>query len=60
MIKLFERHEYEKYIIVKNLFINITFKNKSPKSYIDAIVWRISVRKLRDKFRNKFYQNKFK
>lgn len=55
MIKLFKRHENEKYIIVKNLFINITFKNKSPKSYIDAIVWRISVRKLRDNFRNKFY-----
>lgn len=55
MIKLFERHKNEKYIIVKNLFINITFKNKTSKSYIDAIVWRISVRKLRDNFRNKFY-----
>ena len=30
MIKLFEKHEDEKYIIVKILFIKITFKKKIP------------------------------
>ena len=30
MIKLFEKHEYEKYIIIKILFIKITFKKKMP------------------------------
>ena len=45
MIKLFERHEDEKYIIVKILFIKITFKKKMPKSDIDAIVWWIPFKK---------------
>ena len=41
MIKLFKKTETEKYIIIKILFIKITFKKKSPKSDIDAIVWWI-------------------
>ena len=32
MIKLFEKHEDEKYIIIKILFIKITFKKKPTKS----------------------------
>ena len=32
MIKLFEKHEDEKYIIIKILFIKITLKNKPTKS----------------------------
>ena len=30
MIKLFEKFEADKYIIIKILFIKITFKKKSP------------------------------
>ena len=48
MIKLFEKHEDEKYIILKILFIKITFKKKIPKSDIDSIVWWIPNRKLRN------------
>lgn len=51
MIKLFEKHEDEKYIIVKILFIKITFKKKMPKSDIDSIVWWIPNRKLRNALR---------
>ena len=52
MIKLFERIETEKYIIIKILFIKITFKKKSPKSDIDAIVWWIPFKNLRNAVRN--------
>ena len=52
MIKLFERIETEKYIIIKILFIKITFKKKSTKSDIDAIVWWIPFRGLRNATRN--------
>ena len=52
MIKLFERHEDEKYIIIKILFIKITFKKKMPKSDIDAIVWWIPFKSLRNAVRN--------
>ena len=51
MIKLFEKHEDEKYIIVKILFIKITFKKKMPKSDIDSIVWWIPNRKFRNALR---------
>ena len=52
MIKLFERIETEKYIIIKILFIKITFKKKPPKSDIDAIVWWIPFKNLRNAIRN--------
>ena len=52
MIKLFEKHEDEKYIIIKILFIKITFKKKMPKSDIDAIVWWIPFKSLRNAVRN--------
>ena len=52
MIKLFEKHEDEKYIIVKILFIKITFKKKMPKSDIDAIVWWIPFKSLRNAVKN--------
>ena len=56
MIKLFEKSETEKYIIIKILFIKITFKKKSPKSDIDAIVWWIPFRSLRNAIRNIYYE----
>ena len=52
MIKLFEKHEDEKYIIIKILFIKITFKKKMPKSDIDAIVWWIPFKSLRNAVKN--------
>ncbi|TKZ35380.1 glycosyltransferase [Brachyspira catarrhinii] len=52
MIKLFEKCETEKYIVIKILFIKITFKKKSPKSDIDAIVWWIPFKSLRNAVRN--------
>ena len=52
MIKLFQKSETEKYIIIKILFIKITFKKKNPKSNIDAIVWWIPFRGLRNATRN--------
>ena len=52
MIKLFEKTETEKYIIIKILFIKITFKKKNPKSNIDAIVWWIPIKSLRNAVRN--------
>ena len=63
MIKLFEKHEDEKYIIVKILFIKITFKkkprkNKPEKSDIDTIVWWIPIKSLRDSIRNIYYEYK--
>ena len=57
MIKLFEKYETEKYTIIKILFIKITFKKKSPKSDIDAIVWWIPNRKLRDLIRETYHKN---
>ena len=56
MIKLFQKTETEKYIIIKILFIKITFKKKSPKSDIDAIVWWIPFRSLRNAIRNIYYE----
>ena len=58
MIKLFEKIETEKYIIIKVLFIKITFKKKSPKSDIDAIVWWIPFKNLRNAIRNIYYEYK--
>ena len=52
MIKLFQKTETDKYIIIKILFIKITFKKKSPKSDIDAIVWWIPFKSLRNAVRN--------
>ena len=52
MIKLFQKTETEKYIIIKILFIKITFKKKQQKSDIDNIVWCIPIRKVRDSLRN--------
>lgn len=52
MIKLFQKTETYKYIMIKILFIKITFKKKSPKSYIDAIVWWIPFKSLRNAVRN--------
>ena len=52
MIKLFQKTETEKYIIIKILFVKITFKKKSPKSDIDAIVWWIPFKSLRNAVRN--------
>ena len=52
MIKLFEKHEDEKYIIIKILFIKITFKKKMPNSDIETIVWRIPFKSLRNAVRN--------
>ena len=52
MIKLFEKHETEKYIIIKILFIKISFKKKPQKSDIDAIVWWIPFKNLRNAVRN--------
>ena len=54
MIKLFEKIETEKYIVIKILFIKITFKKKNepPKSDIDTIVWWIPFKNLRNAVRN--------
>ena len=52
MIKLFQKSETEKYIIIKILFIKITIKKKNPKSDIDAIVWWIPFKNLRNAIRN--------
>ena len=52
MIKLFEKHEDEKYIIIKILFIKITFKKKMPNSDIETIVWWIPFKSLRNAVRN--------
>ena len=51
MIKLFQKYETDKYIIIKILFIKITFKKKNPKSDIDAVVWWIPFKSLRDAVR---------
>ena len=48
MIKLFQKTETEKYIIIKILFIKITFKKKS---LLDTIVWWIPIKSLRNKIR---------
>ena len=56
MIKLFQKSE--KYIIIKILFIKITFKKKNPKSNIDAIVWWIPFKNLRNAIRNIYYEYK--
>ena len=58
MIKLFQKSETDKYIIIKILFIKITFKKKPPKSDIDAIVWWIPIKSLRDSIRNIYYEYK--
>ena len=58
MIKLFQKYETDKYIIIKILFIKITFKKKSPKSDIDAIVWWIPFKNLRNAIRNIYYEYK--
>ncbi len=50
----------EKYIIIKILFIKITFKKKPPKSNIDAIVWWIPIKGLRDAIRNIYYEVNYK
>ena len=59
MIKLFQKSETEKYIIIKILFIKISFKkkNKPPKSDIDAIVWWIPFKNLRNKVRELYINN---
>ena len=57
MIKFFQKSETEKYIIIKILFIKITFKKKMPKSDIDAIVWWIPFRNLRNKVRELYINN---
>ena len=56
MIKLFQKIETDKYIIIKILFIKITFKKKSPKSDIDTIVWWIPFKSLRNAIRNIYYK----
>ena len=58
MINLFKKYETDKYIIIKILFIKITFKKKPPKSDIDAIVWWIPIKSLRDSIRNIYYEYK--
>ena len=45
----------DKYLIIKILFIKITFKKKTPKSDIDAIVWWIPFKNLRNAVRNIYY-----
>lgn len=56
MIKLFEKHEYEKYIIIKILFIKISIRKKSSKSDIDFIAQWIPIRSLRDAIKNIYYE----
>ena len=58
MIKLFEKINTDKYIIIKILFIKITFKKKPPKPDIDAIVWWIPFKSLRNAIRNIYYEYK--
>ena len=63
MIKFFQKSETDKYIIIKILFIKITFKkkhrnNKPQKSDIDTIVWWIPIKSLRDSIRNIYYEYK--
>ena len=58
MIKLFEKINTDKYIIIKILFIKITFKKKPQKSDIDAIVWWIPFKNLRNAIRNIYYEYK--
>lgn len=48
----------DKYLIIKILFIKITFKKKMPKSDIDAIVWWIPFKNLRNAIRNIYYEYK--
>ena len=48
----------DKYLIIKILFIKITFKKKSPKSDIDAVVWWIPFKSLRNAIRNIYYDYK--
>ena len=48
----------DKYIIIKILFIKITFKKKMPKSDIDAIVWWIPFKNLINAIRNIYYEYK--
>ena len=55
MIKLFEKYETNKYIIIKIIFIKISFKKKPPKSNIDKIVWWIPIKSLRDVIRDIYY-----
>ena len=57
MIKLFEKHEDEKYIIIKILFIKISIRKKSSKSDIDSIVQWIPFRSLRYAIKNIYYQS---
>ena len=57
MIKLFQKSETDKYIIIKILFVKITIKkkprkNKPQKSDIDTIVWWIPFKSLRNAIRN--------
>lgn len=56
MIKLFEKHEDEKYIIIKILFIKISIRKKSSKSDIDFIAQWIPFRSLRDSIKNIYYE----
>ena len=56
MIKLFEKHEDEKYIIIKILFIKISIRKKSSKSDIDFIAQWIPIRSLRDAIKNIYYE----
>ena len=56
MIKLFEKHEDEKYIIIKILFIKISIRKKSSKSDIDFVAQRIPFRSLRDSIKNIYYE----
>ena len=58
MINLFKKYETDKYVIIKILFIKITFKKKPPKSDIDAIVWWIPFKNLRNAIRNIYYEYK--
>ena len=54
MIKLFEKYEDKKYIIIKILFIKIIFKKKLIKSNINVIAWWIPIKRWRDEFRKIF------
>ena len=63
MIKFFQKSETDRYIIIKILFIKITFKkkhrnNKPQKSDIDTIVWWIPFKNLRNAIRNIYYEYK--
>lgn len=56
MIKLFEKHEDEKYIIIKILFIKISIRKKSSKYDIDFVAQWIPFRSLRDAIKNIYYE----